>query len=73
MLTCIHYFAAFSCIINMSFYSALSEEEKSTLRAGLITNFNEPINQVSEKMSANCSFFPVVFLLLFQTNFGSLL
>lgn len=31
------------------FYSALSEEEKTTLRAGLITNFNEPINQVSEK------------------------
>lgn len=31
------------------FYSALSEEEKSTLRAGLITNFNEPINQVSDK------------------------
>lgn len=27
--------------------SALSEEEKSTLRAGLIANFNEPVNQVS--------------------------
>lgn len=27
--------------------SAISEEEKSTLRAGLITNFNEPVNQVS--------------------------
>ncbi|XP_077872117.1 importin-11 isoform X3 [Ictidomys tridecemlineatus] len=26
---------------------ALSEEEKSTLRAGLITNFNEPINQLA--------------------------
>lgn len=28
-------------------HSALSEEEKTTLRAGLITNFNEPVNQVS--------------------------
>ena len=28
-------------------YSALSEEEKTSLRAGLITNFNEPVNQVS--------------------------
>lgn len=27
--------------------SALSEEEKTSLRAGLITNFNEPVNQVS--------------------------
>uniref|UniRef100_A0A672TBB2 Importin 11 n=1 Tax=Sinocyclocheilus grahami TaxID=75366 RepID=A0A672TBB2_SINGR len=26
---------------------ALSEEEKSSLRAGLITNFNEPVNQLS--------------------------
>uniref|UniRef100_A0A8C2PBN2 Importin-11 n=1 Tax=Capra hircus TaxID=9925 RepID=A0A8C2PBN2_CAPHI len=51
MLTCIHYFAAFSCIINMSFYSALSEEEKSTLRAGLITNFNEPINQIATQIA----------------------
>ena len=65
MLTCIHYFAAFSCIINMSFYSALSEEEKSTLRAGLITNFNEPINQVSEKMSANCFFLSLGFFASF--------
>lgn len=31
------------------FHSALSEEEKTSLRAGLITNFNEPINQVSGK------------------------
>lgn len=28
-------------------HSALSEEEKTTLRAALITNFNEPVNQVS--------------------------
>lgn len=28
--------------------SALSEEEKTTLRAGLIANFNEPVNQVSD-------------------------
>ncbi len=28
-------------------HSALSEEEKTSLRAGLITNFNEPVNQVS--------------------------
>lgn len=30
--------------------SALSEEEKTTLRAGLITNFNEPVNQVSVEL-----------------------
>ena len=30
-------------------HSALSEEEKTSLRAGLITNFNEPVNQVSVK------------------------
>ncbi|CAM4555698.1 unnamed protein product [Lepidochelys olivacea] len=30
---------------------ALSEEEKSTLRAGLITNFNEPVNQVTTQIS----------------------
>lgn len=29
--------------------SALSEEEKTSLRAGLITNFNEPVNQVSRE------------------------
>ena len=29
------------------FHSSLSEEEKTSLRAGLITNFNEPVNQVS--------------------------
>ena len=31
-------------------HSALSEEEKTSLRAGLITNFNEPVNQVSSDM-----------------------
>uniref|UniRef100_A0A674K344 Importin-11 n=1 Tax=Terrapene triunguis TaxID=2587831 RepID=A0A674K344_9SAUR len=31
--------------------SALSEEEKSTLRAGLITNFNEPVNQIATQIS----------------------
>ncbi|XP_034956341.1 importin-11 [Zootoca vivipara] len=30
---------------------ALSEEEKSTLRAGLIANFNEPINQIATQIS----------------------
>lgn len=30
---------------------ALSEEEKSTLRAGLITNFNEPINQIATQIA----------------------
>uniref|UniRef100_A0A8C3IVX8 Importin-11 n=1 Tax=Chrysemys picta bellii TaxID=8478 RepID=A0A8C3IVX8_CHRPI len=30
---------------------ALSEEEKSTLRAGLITNFNEPVNQIATQIS----------------------
>lgn len=30
-------------------HSALSEEEKTLLRAGLITNFNEPVNQVSRR------------------------
>ncbi|CAN8220362.1 unnamed protein product [Coccothraustes coccothraustes] len=30
---------------------ALSEEEKTTLRAGLITNFNEPVNQVTTQIS----------------------
>lgn len=30
-------------------HSALSEEEKTLLRAGLITNFNEPVNQVSKR------------------------
>ncbi|CAB1320122.1 unnamed protein product, partial [Coregonus sp. 'balchen'] len=28
--------------------NALSEEEKTSLRAGLITNFNEPVNQWPE-------------------------
>lgn len=37
-----HLFGCFLC-------SALSEEEKTSLRAGLITNFNEPVNQVSGK------------------------
>ncbi|XP_058025659.1 importin-11 isoform X3 [Ahaetulla prasina] len=31
--------------------SALSEEEKSTLRAGLIANFNEPVNQIATQIS----------------------
>ncbi|XP_053909728.1 importin-11 isoform X2 [Cuculus canorus] len=30
---------------------ALSEEEKVTLRAGLITNFNEPVNQIATQIS----------------------
>nr|XP_056704641.1 importin-11 [Euleptes europaea] len=30
---------------------ALSDEEKSTLRAGLIANFNEPINQIATQIS----------------------
>uniref|UniRef100_A0A8D2PAF3 Importin-11 n=1 Tax=Zosterops lateralis melanops TaxID=1220523 RepID=A0A8D2PAF3_ZOSLA len=30
---------------------AISEEEKSTLRAGLITNFNEPVNQIATQIS----------------------
>ncbi|XP_013909442.1 PREDICTED: importin-11 [Thamnophis sirtalis] len=30
---------------------ALSEEEKSTLRAGLIANFNEPVNQIATQIS----------------------
>ncbi|XP_050649685.1 importin-11 isoform X4 [Macaca thibetana thibetana] len=30
---------------------ALSEEEKTTLRAGLITNFNEPINQIATQIA----------------------
>ncbi|KAM9329201.1 importin-11 [Gastrophryne carolinensis] len=31
--------------------NALSEEEKSTLRAGLITNFNEPVNQIATQIA----------------------
>ncbi|KAM4808983.1 importin-11 [Rhinophrynus dorsalis] len=31
--------------------NALSEEEKSTLRVGLITNFNEPINQIATQIA----------------------
>ncbi|KAG8598777.1 hypothetical protein GDO81_002737 [Engystomops pustulosus] len=31
--------------------NALSEAEKSTLRAGLITNFNEPVNQIATQIS----------------------
>uniref|UniRef100_A0A9J7Z4M0 Importin-11 n=1 Tax=Cyprinus carpio carpio TaxID=630221 RepID=A0A9J7Z4M0_CYPCA len=35
---------------------ALSEEEKSSLRAGLITNFNEPVNQLASSIySFACS------------------
>uniref|UniRef100_A0A663N3W3 Importin-11 n=1 Tax=Athene cunicularia TaxID=194338 RepID=A0A663N3W3_ATHCN len=30
---------------------ALSEEEKATLRAGLIANFNEPVNQIATQIS----------------------
>ncbi|KAJ8285217.1 hypothetical protein GJAV_G00023640 [Gymnothorax javanicus] len=30
---------------------ALSEEEKTSLRAGLITNFNEPVNQIATQMA----------------------
>ncbi|XP_053304003.1 importin-11 [Spea bombifrons] len=30
---------------------ALSEEEKSTLRVGLITNFNEPVNQIATQIA----------------------
>ncbi|KAM6034616.1 importin-11 isoform 2-T2 [Chlamydotis macqueenii] len=30
---------------------ALSEEEKTRLRAGLITNFNEPVNQIATQIS----------------------
>ncbi|XP_061527907.1 importin-11 isoform X3 [Phycodurus eques] len=30
---------------------ALSEEEKTTLRAGLITNFNEPVNQIATQIA----------------------
>ncbi|XP_066231784.1 importin-11 isoform X2 [Saccopteryx leptura] len=30
---------------------ALSEEEKSTLRAGLITNFSEPVNQIATQIA----------------------
>ncbi|KAM8960146.1 importin-11 isoform 2-T2 [Pelodytes ibericus] len=30
---------------------AISEEEKSTLRVGLITNFNEPVNQIATQIS----------------------
>nr|XP_020639328.1 importin-11 isoform X1 [Pogona vitticeps] len=30
---------------------ALSEEEKSTLRAGLIANFNEPVNQIATQIA----------------------
>uniref|UniRef100_A0A4X2M098 Importin-11 n=1 Tax=Vombatus ursinus TaxID=29139 RepID=A0A4X2M098_VOMUR len=30
---------------------ALSEEEKATLRAGLITNFNEPVNQIATQIA----------------------
>lgn len=43
------YFLQLSLLINtcLCLTSALSEEEKSTLRAGLIANFNEPVNQVS--------------------------
>lgn len=31
--------------------NALSEEEKTSLRAGLITNFNEPINQIATQIA----------------------
>ncbi|XP_061134737.1 importin-11 isoform X1 [Syngnathus typhle] len=31
--------------------NALSEEEKTTLRAGLITNFNEPVNQIATQIA----------------------
>ncbi|MGH0171219.1 UNVERIFIED_CONTAM: hypothetical protein FKN15_060898 [Acipenser sinensis] len=31
--------------------SSLSEEEKSSLRAGLITNFNEPVNQIATQIA----------------------
>ncbi|XP_064413859.1 importin-11 isoform X2 [Latimeria chalumnae] len=31
--------------------NSLSEEEKSMLRAGLITNFNEPVNQIATQIS----------------------
>lgn len=41
------FFLSFWKMPSASFASALSEEEKTTLRAGLITNFNEPVNQVS--------------------------
>ncbi|XP_010789979.1 importin-11-like [Notothenia coriiceps] len=30
---------------------ALSEEEKTSLRAGLITNFNEPVNQIATQIA----------------------
>ncbi|XP_039175682.1 importin-11 isoform X1 [Crotalus tigris] len=36
---------------NFPINSALSEEEKSTLRAGLIANFNEPVNQIATQIS----------------------
>lgn len=44
-------------ILNVMLFvrSALSEEEKVSLRAGLITNFNEPVNQVSLKKDARIS------------------
>uniref|UniRef100_A0A8C5N0A2 Importin-11 n=1 Tax=Leptobrachium leishanense TaxID=445787 RepID=A0A8C5N0A2_9ANUR len=31
--------------------NAISEEEKSTLRVGLITNFNEPVNQIATQIA----------------------
>ncbi|KAG2466593.1 IPO11 protein, partial [Polypterus senegalus] len=31
--------------------SAISEEEKNSLRAGLITNFNEPVNQIATQIA----------------------
>uniref|UniRef100_A0A3B3DXE9 Importin-11 n=1 Tax=Oryzias melastigma TaxID=30732 RepID=A0A3B3DXE9_ORYME len=31
--------------------NALSEEEKTSLRAGLITNFNEPVNQIATQIA----------------------
>lgn len=41
----------YTCLSGCCFFlhSALSEEEKTLLRAGLITNFNEPVNQVGKR------------------------
>ncbi|PKU38021.1 importin-11 isoform x2 [Limosa lapponica baueri] len=41
-----------SIVCGYEFWSgALTEEEKTTLRAGLITNFNEPVNQIATQIS----------------------
>lgn len=68
----VFFFFQLSFWLFLFLHSALSEEEKTLLRAGLITNFNEPVNQVSSRMACRRVTFHSWLQILFNKNLRKL-